>query len=200
MDFGYREEKESVLGSILREWPILLIEVILAFVLGFLLITFGFEKTTVSGNSMDPVLKDGDQIIVSKIAYSIFSPKRNDIVVFRESGKEHSYNSVKRVIGLPGETIQIKDGKIYIDGEQYEEINEVELMVSGGIAEEEVELEKGEYFVLGDNRNQSEDSRYSSVGMVTKSKIVGKAWIRIKPSFGFISWFKFTDAEEKEME
>ena len=69
-------------------------------------------------------------------------------------------------------------------------------MVSGGIAEEEVTLEKGEYFVLGDNRNQSEDSRYSSVGMITKSKIVGKAWIRIKPSFGFVSWFKFTDEEK----
>lgn len=199
MDFGYKEEKESVFGSILREWPILLIEVIVAVLLGFLLITFGFEKTTVSGNSMDPILKDGDTVVVSKIAYAVLSPRRNDVIVYRQEGKEHSYNSVKRVIGLPGEKILIEDGKIYIDGEPYEEINGVDPMVSGGIAEEEITLEKGEYFVLGDNRNQSEDSRYSSVGMVKKKEIVGKAWIRTSPSFGFVSWFKF-DEKEKETE
>ena len=199
MDFGYKEEKESVFGSILREWPILLIEVIVAVLLGFLLITFGFEKTTVSGNSMDPILKDGDTVVVSKIAYAVLSPRRNDVIVYRQEGKEHSYNSVKRVIGLPGEKILIEDGKIFIDGEPYEEINGVDPMVSGGIAEEEITLEKGEYFVLGDNRNQSEDSRYSSVGMVKKKEIVGKAWIRTSPSFGFVSWFKF-DEKEKETE
>lgn len=199
MDFGYKEEKESVFGSILREWPILLIEVIVAVLLGFLLITFGFEKTTVSGNSMDPILKDGDTVVVSKIAYAVLSPRRNDVIVYRQEGKEHSYNSVKRVIGLPGEKILIEDGKIFIDGEPYEEINGVDPMVSGGIAEEEITLEKGEYFVLGDNRNQSEDSRYSSVGMVKKKEIVGKAWIRTSPSFGFVSWFKF-DKKEKETE
>ena len=199
MDFGYKDEKESVFGSILREWPILLIEVIVAVLLGFLLITFGFEKTTVSGNSMDPILKDGDSVVVSKIAYAVFSPSRNDVIVYRQEGKEHSYNSVKRVIGLPGEKILIEDGKIFIDGEPYEEINGVDPMVSGGIAEEEITLEKGEYFVLGDNRNQSEDSRYSSVGMVKKKEIVGKAWIRTSPSFGFVSWFKF-DKKEKETE
>ena len=199
MDFGYKEEKESVFGSILREWPILLIEVIVAVLLGFLLITFGFEKTTVSGNSMDPILKDGDTVVVSKIAYAVLSARRNDVIVYRQEGKEHSYNSVKRVIGLPGEKILIEDGKIYIDGEPYEEINGVDPMVSGGIAEEEITLEKGEYFVLGDNRNQSEDSRYSNVGMVKKKEIVGKAWIRTSPSFGFVSWFKF-DEKEKETE
>ena len=199
MDFGYKEEKESVFGSILREWPILLIEVIVAVLLGFLLITFGFEKTTVSGNSMDPILKDGDTVVVSKIAYAVLSPRRNDVIVYRQEGKELSYNSVKRVIGLPGEKILIEDGKIFIDGEPYEEINGVDPMVSGGIAEEEITLEKGEYFVLGDNRNQSEDSRYSSVGMVKKKEIVGKAWIRTSPSFGFVSWFKF-DKKEKETE
>ena len=197
MDFGYREENDSVFRTILQEWPILLIEIVLAIVLGFLLVRFGFEKTTVTGSSMAPVLEDGDALLVSKVAYIGFSPKRNDVIVYRQEGMEHSYNSVKRVIGLPGETIQITDGKIYIDEEEYKELNHVDLMVSGGVAEEPVTLEKGEYFVLGDNRNQSEDSRYSSVGMITKSQIVGKAWIRMKPSFGFVSWLRY-EGEEKE--
>ena len=73
-------------------------------------------------------------------------------------------------------------------------------MVSAGVAEEPITLEKGEYFVLGDNRNQSEDSRYSSVGMITKKEIVGKAWLRLKPDFGFVSWLKAQDAQKEETE
>ena len=90
------------------------------------------------------------------------------------------------------------DGILYINDKPYEEINKVEKMITAGVAEEKITLEKGEYFVLGDNRNQSEDSRYSSVGMITKKDIVGKAWIRLKPSFDFISWLKYEGEEEKE--
>ena len=200
MDYGYRDEKEGAFRSIMREWPVLLIEVIIAIVLAILLITFGFEKTKVNGKSMSPVLDDGDVIFVSKIAYVGYSPKRNDVIVYRQEGKEHSYNSVKRVIGLPGETIQIKEGKVYINDKLYKESNKVDDMVSAGVAEEPITLEKGEYFVLGDNRNQSEDSRYSSVGMITKKEIVGKAWLRLKPDFGFVSWLKAQDAQKEETE
>ncbi|MCR4801897.1 MAG: signal peptidase I [Lachnospiraceae bacterium] len=199
MEFGFRDEKEGTFHKIIREWPILLIEIVVAIVLGFLLVTFGFEKTTVSGNSMDSILSDGDVIIASKVAYFGFKPKRNDVVVFRQEGKEHSYNSVKRIIGLPGEKIQIIDGKVYIDGNPYKEVNKVEPMISGGIAEDEITLGEGEYFVLGDNRNQSEDSRYSSVGMISRSEIIGKAWIRVKPSFGFVRWLGADKVEKKSI-
>lgn len=200
MEYGYREEKESAFRSVIKEWPILLVEVVVAILLAVLLIVFGFEKTQVNGKSMDPVLKDGDVIFVSKIAYIGFKPKRNDVIVYRQDGKEHSYNSVKRVIGLPGEKVQIKDGKVYINDKEYKEINKVDAMVSGGVAEDPIELDKGEYFVLGDNRNQSEDSRYSSVGMIKKKEIVGKAWLRLKPNFNFVSWIKAQDAQAKETE
>lgn len=200
MEYGYREEKESAFRSVIKEWPILLVEVVVAILLAVLLIVFGFEKTQVNGKSMDPVLKDGDVIFVSKIAYIGFKPKRNDVVVYRQDGKEHSYNSVKRVIGLPGEKVQIKDGKVYINDKEYKEINKVDAMISGGVAEDPIELDKGEYFVLGDNRNQSEDSRYSSVGMIKKKEIVGKAWLRLKPNFNFVSWIKAQDAQAKETE
>jgi signal peptidase I len=200
MEYGYREEKESAFRSVIKEWPILLVEVVVAILLAVLLIVFGFEKTQVNGKSMDPVLKDGDVIFVSKIAYIGFKPKRNDVIVYRQDGKEHSYNSVKRVIGLPGEKVQIKDGKVYINDKEYKEINKVDAMISGGVAEDPIELDKGEYFVLGDNRNQSEDSRYSSVGMIKKKEIVGKAWLRLKPNFNFVSWIKAQDAQAKETE
>lgn len=196
--FENNEEGKGLFASLIREWPILLVEIIVAVLLAFLVTKFGLEKTGVSGNSMSPILEDGDHILVNKMIYGIISPKRNDIIVFRQEGQEHSYYSVKRVVGLPGESIQIRAGILYINDEEYEEINNVDKMITPGIAEEKITLEKGEYFVLGDNRNQSEDSRYSSVGMVTKKEIIGKAWIRLKPSFDFVSWLKFTDDEKQK--
>lgn len=197
MNFGYNDEKKSVFRTIIEEWPILVIEIVGALLLAFLIATFGMEKVQMPGNSMDPILQEGDTILVNKMAYLLFSPRRNDVIVFRQDGKEHSYNSVKRVIGLPGEKIQIKDGAVYIDGERYEEKNSVDTMITAGVAEEEITLESGEYFVLGDNRNQSEDSRYSSVGMITKKEIIGKAWIRTSPKFGFVGWLTYNDKKEE---
>lgn len=199
MDFGYNEENKSTFQVILHEWPILVLGIVVSLVLGLLVGTFGMEKTQMSGSSMDPILQEGDTILVNKMSYLVFSPKRDDVIVFREEGKEHSYNSIKRVVGLPGETIQIIDGTLYINGEKHKEKNVVDSMITAGVAEEAITLEDGEYFVLGDNRNQSEDSRYSSVGMVTKKEIVGKAWIRTKPSFGFVNWFSY-DGKKEEME
>lgn len=201
MDFGYKEESKNPIAAIIREWPILLIEVIAAILLAYFVTRYGYERTEVSGNSMNPILQDGDSILINKMAYTLFSPSRNDVIVFHQEGKEHNYYSVKRVVGLPGETVQIIEGILYINDKPYEEANKVEKMITAGVAEEKITLEKGEYFVLGDNRNQSEDSRYSSVGMITKKEIVGKAWIRLKPSFDFISWLNFEEEgvnEEKE--
>lgn len=199
MNFGYNEDNKSTFQVIMQEWPILLIGILGALLLGFLVATFGMEKVQMSGSSMDPILQEGDTILVNKMSYLLLSPSRNDVIVFRQEGKEHNYNSIKRVVGLPGEKIQIIDGSLYINGEKYEEKNAVDSMITAGVAEEEITLESGEYFVLGDNRNQSEDSRYSSVGMVTKKEIVGKAWIRTKPSFGFVSWLSY-DGKTEETE
>lgn len=197
MDFGYREEEESVFQTILKEWPILLIEIVVAVVLGFLVVTYGFEKTSMSGPSMEPVIQEDDVLVVNKMAYVLLKPKRNDVIVYAQEGKEHSYNNVKRVIGLPGETIQIIDGKIYINNEEYKEEYTLEKMTTAGIAEDLITIGEGEYFVLGDNRNQSEDSRYSSVGMIQKKEIVGKAWVRIKPNFAFVNWLKYEEKQEE---
>lgn len=197
MNYIYDEEKKSTFQKIIKEWPILLVEIVLAVILGFFVARYGLEKVDISDSSMTPILKEEDTILVNKMAYMFFNPSRDDVIVFRQDGQEHSYYSVKRVVALPGESVQIIDGALYVNDKPYHEKNQVELMITAGIAEEKVTLEAGEYFVLGDNRNQSEDSRYSSVGMIREKDIVGKAWIRLKPSVSFVSWLKYENNSEE---
>lgn len=149
--------------------------------LSYLIITFVGQRTSVSGHSMETTLQDGDQLIVDKISYRFRDPKRYDIIVFPYQYEENVFY-IKRIIGLPGETIQVKDGYTYINGERLEsDIYGLETMESGGIASEPITLGEDEYFVLGDNRNNSQDSRDPSVGVLTRDKLLGRAWIRIYP-------------------
>lgn len=153
----------------------------------FLIITFVGQRTHVSGESMENTLDNGDQLIVDKITYRFQDPERFDIIVFPFHYKENTYY-IKRIIGLPGETVQIADGTIYINGEVLEESYGREVMQDPGIAAEPITLGEDEYFVLGDNRNQSSDSRDPSVGLIHRDEIIGRAWLRIWPlnSFGIL--------------
>lgn len=153
--------------------------------LAYVICAFCVEKTTVIGDSMNPILADGDKILINKIAYRFSDPKRYDVICFKQSGKEHSFYNIKRVIGLPGETVSIIDGKVYIDGEELIDDMNVDEVVNGGLANEEILLEENEYFVLGDNRNNSEDSRFANIGNIVESDIIGKAWIKLD-GFHFI--------------
>ena len=162
---------------------------ILAVLLGtYLLITFVGQRTSVSGSSMEPTLSNNDQLILDKISYRFSEPKRFDIIVFPFQYKENTYY-VKRVIGLPGETVQIDlEGNIYINGEILEEDYGKEKINFPGLAVEPITLGDDEYFVMGDNRNNSSDSRDPSVGIIQKKDIIGRAWLQIYPfdEFGFI--------------
>lgn len=150
-------------------------------IITILVICFVGQRTKVSGPSMYPTLHDGDNLIVDKISYRFHDPERFDVVIFPYEYEKRTYY-IKRVIGLPGETVQIDyEGNIYIDGEILEEDYGYEAMVSPGIAEEPITLAEDEYFVLGDNRNNSTDSRVAEVGPVHKDRIIGRAWIRIFP-------------------
>lgn len=155
---------------------------ILAVLLGtYLLITFVGQRTSVSGSSMEPTLSNNDQLILDKISYRFSEPKRFDIIVFPFQYKENTYY-VKRVIGLPGETVQIDlEGNIYINGEILEEDYGKEKINFPGLAVEPITLGDDEYFVMGDNWNNSSDSRDPSVGNIRRSNIIGKAWVRIWP-------------------
>lgn len=148
----------------------------------FLVPEYVLQKTQVEGPSMENTLHNGDYLMVEKISYHFDSLKRYDIIVFYPFGrgfKDEYY--VKRVIALPGETIQIKGEDIYINGEVIEENYGKDPITYAGIAEQELTLGEEEYFVMGDNREVSFDSRYEEVGVVPKENIGGKAILRVWP-------------------
>ena len=156
--------------------------VYIAIIIGltWLIITFVGQRTRVSGHSMEATLHDGDNLIVDKLSYHFREPKRFEIIVFPYRHKENTYY-IKRIIGLPGETVHVKDGYVYINGEKLDENYGLEVMEDAGIAAEPIELGEDEYFVLGDNRNHSSDSRDPSVGNIHRKDIIGRAWVRIWP-------------------
>lgn len=182
-EFAEDEGKVSPLKELLS--MLIYIGVVLG--VTFLIITFVGQRTHVSGESMENTLDNGDQLIVDKITYRFRDPERFDIIVFPFHYKENTYY-IKRIIGLPGETVQIADGTIYINGQVLEESYGREVMQDPGIAAEPITLGEDEYFVLGDNRNQSSDSRDPSVGLIHRDEIIGRAWLRIWPldSFGIL--------------
>lgn len=156
--------------------------VYIAVILGitYLIITYVGQRTRVSGDSMESTLHSGDNLIVDKLSYHFREPERYEIIVFPYRYEENTFY-IKRIVGLPGDTIQIKDGYLYIDGERADENYGLERMNKAGIAAEEIKLGADEYFVLGDNRNGSSDSRDPSVGILKREEIIGRAWVRIWP-------------------
>lgn len=140
-----------------------------------------FQSVTMQESSMEPTISVGDRFFMDKVSYKLSSPQRGDIIVFKTNASDDAALHIRRVIGLPGETIQIADGRILIDGETYREGKDFPTISNPGLAENPVTLESGEYFVLGDNRNNSEDSRYGDIGTVKKRYIVGKVWFTISP-------------------
>lgn len=172
------EERES---SILRELGGWILYILIIIGLTYLIITFVGQRTRVSGSSMETTLHNGDNLIVDKLSYRFHDPKRYDIIVFPYKYEENTYY-IKRIIGMPGETLQIKDGYVYIDGEKLtSDIYGNELIEDPQTAEDPITLGEDEYFVMGDNRNHSMDSRDPSVGVLKKSDLMGRAWVRIYP-------------------
>ena len=159
----------------------LLLYFVLIFGAAYLFGHFVVGQVAVDGPSMNDTLQDGDRLLMNKFTYRFKQLDRYQIVVFKYA-YDTDTDYIKRVIGLPGETVQIDDdGNIYIDGELLEENYGKEVIEDPGMAVDEITLGDGEYFVLGDNRNNSEDSRYADIGMVKKRYIVGKIWFTCSP-------------------
>jgi signal peptidase I len=196
LDFDFEgESNKPSIKRILLEVFIWVAQIAAVIFLAYIIVYYCVEKTNVIGSSMESTLAANDPIIINKFAYRISDPKRFDVIVFKQSGREHSFYNIKRIIGLPGETVLIRDGNIYINGEMIEEYSIVEPMINYGLAGEEISLEDNEYFVLGDNRNNSEDSRFASIGNITRDEIIGKAAIRLSP-FNFISKLNLKGQED----
>lgn len=182
MDEEKAKDGEQKPKSVLREVFSWIMVIVVAFVLAFVITHFIIIKAEVPTGSMESTIMVGDRLIGNRLAYLFSDPKRGDIVIFKcPDNEEETY--IKRVIGLPGETIRIEDGVLYINDEVYEEdyLNEPMLGSYGPFT-----VPEGHYFMMGDNRNHSWDSRKWTNHYVAKNKIFGKAWLRYEPSIGLL--------------
>lgn len=179
MNLYYRRYQENTFLLNICKTVMDIVMVVLA---AYVIVSFACTRTTISDGSMEDTIKNEDTCTLSTgSAYAFGSPKRFDCIAFEPDAIGSSKLYVKRVVGLPGETIQIKEGHIYINGNILEnDINDT-YIVTAGMAINEIHLGEDEYFCLGDNRNNSEDSRFSSIGMIKKEHIVGKVWMVLHP-------------------
>jgi len=152
-----------------------LVTVFLAFALTYIL----GGRTGIIGDSMAPKLNASDQVLINRFIYKVSSPKAGDVIVFLPYGNTNTHYYTKRVVATPGQKVQIIDGRLYVDGYVAEPDDAYDHMQDAGIAETEITLGADEYFVLGDNRNSSEDSRSGNIGPISKDNIIGKAWLLI---------------------
>lgn len=181
------EAKEKLEDKKVRGVLRLVFEIIVTLAFAALVGIAMFQSVTMQESSMEPTISVGDRYLMNRVIYRVSSPKRGDVIVFRTNASDDAALHIRRVIGLPGETVQIVDGQILINGETYKEGRDFPVISNPGMASSPVTLESGEYFVLGDNRNNSEDSRYGSIGKVNKKYITGKLWFKLFPvkSIGF---------------
>lgn len=185
---NFTKRKKKINMAIVKEVSVWAVEIAITLLLAFTFVYFIGLRTSVVGQSMAETLHSGDEILVNRFIYKVTNPKPNDIIVFLPNGNEKSHYYVKRVVAVPGDTVLIENGVLYVNGELFEEEIDVASIEEAGLASEEITLASDEFFVLGDNRNNSEDSRYANIGNIKKEHIIGKAWFRIAPwgDMGFL--------------
>jgi signal peptidase I len=168
-----------------KKIAIFILEILLMNLLAYGVVrSFGI-RMTIAGESMEPTLSSGDVVLLNKIG----SIDTNDIVAFQPSSNLSAQYSVKRVIGTPGDRILISGGDVYVNDVLFHNIAETEDIEDAGLASTEIVLGEDEYFLLGDNRNNSEDSRYETIGNISSDAVVGKVWFCISLShFGLVNY------------
>ena len=148
-----------------------------ALLAGFFVYTLGM-KTTVIGSSMEPSLYNGQVVFLNRVIYNVLSPARGDIVAFLPNGNSNAHLSVKRVVAVPGDTVEIRDGILFLNGDPKNEMFD-DMISDAGVASEAITLNDNEFFLMGDNCNSSEDSRSANLGNVKREHIAGKAWFHM---------------------
>ncbi|WP_251388550.1 signal peptidase I [Mediterraneibacter agrestimuris] len=169
----------------ITRWTVEIVVVCLLAVI--LVLSFG-QRVSIAGDAMSPALKNGDVLLINRLVYNSRKPERGEIIAFKPGGNENAHYTIKRVVGLPGETVQIKNGQVYINGEILVKNIYCYEITTPGVAEKPIELGENEYFVLGDNHESSDDSRMADVGNVHREDIYGKVWFvaNFGPDFGFV--------------
>jgi len=175
---SFRQKKKLISASLMKEiWNYIFIT-LSATVLAYVIIFCVGMRTSVIGVSMEPVLYNGQEILVNRFIYRVMAPREGDVIVFLPNGNENTHYYVKRVVAVPGDTVHIKNGLLYINDALYKEV-EYDKIEDAGIAENPVTLEANEFFALGDNINNSEDSRSGNIGAVSRDNIIGKVWFHM---------------------
>lgn len=159
----------------------LMFEILIVIAFGALTAVVFFQSVTMQESSMEPTLTVGDDYLVNRLVYRVTEPKNGDIIVFKNNGSDEAALHIRRVIGVPGDVVQIVDGRVLIDGVTMQEKGDFPAISNPGTAASPIALGTDEYFVLGDNRNNSEDSRYGDIGLVKKKYIIGKLWFTLSP-------------------
>lgn len=185
----FYNKRKRISSSTMKEIGNWLFTIGLAVFLAFFVVYSVGTMTSVISVSMENSLYNGQKVLINRLAYMILPPRKGDVIVFQPNGNKNSHYYIKRVVALPGETVIIRDGKVYIDGVLEEDSDLYDKIADAGVAENEILLGEDEFFVLGDNRNNSEDSRSTNIGNVHRETIIGKAWYHLSSSesgMGFV--------------
>lgn len=185
---NFRKKKRELNIPLLREIAIWILEIAISVALAGVCVYFVGVRTTVVGQSMSNQLQDGDQVLINRFIYKVSKPKIGDVIVFLPNGNEKSHYYIKRVVAAGGDTVQIINGVIYVNGQPSDNVHFTGTISDPGVAADPLTLEPDECFVMGDNPGGSEDSRFANIGNVKSDYIIGKAWFKILPlsDAGFI--------------
>ena len=185
---SFSRKRRNVSAHVMKEIFSWMAHILIAVFFAFVLVFFVGMRTSVIGVSMENVLHSGQQVLVNRLSYLVFGPKEGDIIVFTPNGSRNTHFYVKRVVAVPGDTVCIKDGKLYVNNSIAE--YGYDKIMDAGIVENELTLEAGEYFVMGDNCNNSEDSRSGNIGPVSRDMIEGKAWFALGKGISYSGFIK----------
>lgn len=174
----FYRRKKKINKSIVREVFIYILLIAIAVFLAWVGNYFYGTTTNMVGISMEPTLGNEQAVLVDRFCYVLGSPSRGDVIAFLPKGNENSHYYIKRVVGIPGDHLQIVDGVLYVNGLESPLVTDK--LLDGGIAANGLVVENGQYFVIGDNPNYSEDSRSANIGTVSMDTVLGRIWFRLE--------------------